>query len=120
MSEHLSPGSEYENWKSPETGEGSSKELSLIEGEQYRVVRSNGQVEDDWELKSYGDKTVVIEKQDPNTPGRLRKVIPLSEFISWQQGHGSGKVNLDKLSPDLRNKLRGGLSEEEIRRITGK
>jgi hypothetical protein len=53
----------------------------LIGGKNVHVARSDGSVEEDWQLKSLGTKLAVVEKSD--RPRQvLRKLIPIDKFTS--------------------------------------
>ncbi len=53
-------------------------------GDNAIVLRNNGTVEDDWTLKSFGQKFAVAEKVDVKNGEMSRKVVPIDEFGSWQ------------------------------------
>lgn len=74
-------------------------EKEYHEGEKVTVVRSDGAVEQDWELKSIGGKFAVVEKIDMNEGGVFRKLVPVNEFADWQS------------SPQTAEKPYGGLDE---------
>ncbi len=48
-------------------------------GDQAFVTRTSGQIETDWTIQSFGEKSVVVMK------GSLQKVIPRSTFIEQQK-----------------------------------
>ena len=76
----------FENVSSQETNEKVYKigEKEYHAGEKVIVVRSDGTLEQDWELKSVGGKFAVAEKVDTNEGVTLQKVIPIEEFQDAQ------------------------------------
>lgn len=54
-------------------------------GEKVKVLRSDGSLDEDWMLDSIGGKYAVVEKENDNGSGRLRKLIPVEEFNQTQK-----------------------------------
>lgn len=106
-------------------------------GDRITVVRTNGDVEHDWVLRSFGAKSSVLEKLSTDD----RKVVPVEEFIAWQIMHegregnrnsvpevsnpnraldetetkdNAAKIGIDITDPDWKNNY-----EKKIREITG-
>ncbi len=54
-------------------------------GEKVKVLRSDGSLDEDWILESIGGKYAVVEKENDEGSGRLRKLIPVEEFNQTQK-----------------------------------
>ena len=88
-------------------------------GDKALVLRSSGEVEKDWTLKSFGNKFAIVEKVDVKDSAVLRKVVPVDELGSWQtileetkepyagldEGFGGNKGRIDAQTPEGRAKL---------------
>jgi hypothetical protein len=88
-------------------------------GDNAMVLRSSGEIEKDWTLKSFGDKFAVVEKVDVKDGAVLRKVVPVNELADWQislqdtkepyagldEGYGGNKGRIDERTPEGRAKL---------------
>jgi hypothetical protein len=88
-------------------------------GDKALVLRSSGEVESDWTLKSFGNKFAVVEKVDVKDGAVLRKVVPVDELGSWQtileeqkepyagldEGYGGKKGRIDARTPEGRAEL---------------
>jgi len=53
-------------------------------GDKVTVVRPDGTIENDWELRMAGGKFAVAEKIDPTEGTLSRKLIPVEEFQDQQ------------------------------------
>ena len=53
-------------------------------GDPVTVIRSDGTIESDWTLKSFGSKVAVAEKVDSKEGVVMTKPIPLEEFLDQQ------------------------------------
>lgn len=58
---------------------------TIKQGDSVIVTRSNGALERDWTLKSFGTGLAVVEKTDPQTGELLRKYIPIEQFKYQQE-----------------------------------
>lgn len=79
MHEAITQGEEPEKKDFIRAGE---KQLRV--GDNVLILRSNGSVEKDWQLKGFGDKFAVAEKVDAANGEIVRKVVPRGDFESWQ------------------------------------
>lgn len=56
----------------------------LSRGDRVVIHRSDGSIENDWILTSFGRSKVVVVRREPGSERALQKVIALEEFQSWQ------------------------------------
>lgn len=78
-------------------------------GDQVTVVRTDGNVEHDWVLRSFGAKATVLER--PSTGDR--KVIPVEDFTSWQILYKDHEGNINTI-PKVSNPAQK-LNEADVR-----
>jgi len=115
------------------------KEIRI--GDPVTVVRSDGTIESDWSLKSFGTGFAVAEKIDINSGETLIKPIPMEEFLdeqtleekfaakdkeyispSGRESHVSPETTAKRFGIDTRGKTLAQLDaeiREVIRKATG-
>ena len=81
-------GEEPESQKVPE---GNEKSLMIWKteykiGDIVVVVRTNGKIENDWNLISFNDEVVCVGKEDENGQMNIKKVS-MNKFCNWQLEH---------------------------------
>jgi hypothetical protein len=82
-------------------------------GDIVKVRRSNGAVESDWIINSFGEKSVVLRKTGSDGE-KVEKVVPRDQFVVLQQ---SGSRNAIKVGTNVDERLRElGLDEETIKK----
>ncbi len=82
-------------------------------GDQAVIHRSSGAVESDWKIKSFGKKSVIVNKED-ETGGSLQKAIPREEFCQWQKNSPQFRYNR-KVEPHHASRI----DEDTMRRTLG-
>lgn len=82
-------------------------------GDQAVIHRSNGAVESDWKIKSFGEKSVVVSKED-KAGGSLQKVIQREEFCQWQKDSPQFRYNR-RVEPHHASRIDEELKRHQIR-----
>ena len=89
-------------------------EKKLRVGDSVIILRSGGEIENDWILKHFGGLFAVVEKVDIADGALLKKVIPVEELSAWQislqevkkpyaaldEGAGGNKGRIDSKTPE--------------------